>query len=146
MHVGVEKIVDEYLREERFDAAFGKQLHIRAGRDELTGVGDRYAVDPFEDEHVFARMVPIHPRYIQQWRFGEVAAELCRIGAFVDQIQFVQDRIFIILRDFDEMQAPRINRNTFEQPRDGVQKLQILTYYVADTRTNHFDDDVFPGA
>jgi hypothetical protein len=67
VHVGVEEIVFEHLREEDFDAVFGQPLDVGAHLAQPGHVGDLHTADAFHDHHLRATEIPVHRGYVQQW-------------------------------------------------------------------------------
>jgi hypothetical protein len=59
VHVGVEKIVAEYLREKDIDAVFRKPPNVRAACLEAGNIADRNPVNALHREHVRPRVIPI---------------------------------------------------------------------------------------
>ena len=55
VHVGMEEIVAEYLREEDLDTAFAELLQLHAGGDQFVDLVDRNTIDAFLHHDVFAR-------------------------------------------------------------------------------------------
>jgi len=60
MHVGVEEIVAEHLREENFHAVLREPREIGAARPELLELADDDAVDPLHHHDVRPAEIPIH--------------------------------------------------------------------------------------
>ena len=65
VHVCMEKIVDENLREESLHAALGQDAHVGPTAVQLFDVTDGHTVDAFETQHVAAAEILINPRYVQ---------------------------------------------------------------------------------
>ena len=54
VHVGVEEVVAEHLREEDLHAVLGQPLDVRATTPELRDFADQHAVDALHHHHVAA--------------------------------------------------------------------------------------------
>ena len=64
VHVGVEEIVLEHLREEDLDAVLGEPLDVGAGFAQPLQVRDRHAADALHDHHLGPAEVPVHRGHI----------------------------------------------------------------------------------
>ena len=66
VHVGVEEVVAEHLREEDLHAVLGELADVRAGRAQPRHVADGHAVDALHHHHVHAAVVPVHLGDVEQ--------------------------------------------------------------------------------
>ena len=64
MHVGVEKVVLEHLREENLHAVFAQLLEVGAEFAQLRDVGNLHAVHALHHHHIHSAQVPIDRRHM----------------------------------------------------------------------------------
>ena len=64
VHVGVEEVVLEHLREEDLHAVLGQPPDVGAGFAQARHVGDLHAADAFHDHDRGPAEVPVHRRHI----------------------------------------------------------------------------------
>ncbi len=76
VHVGVEEVVAEHLREKDAHAVLGQLCNVGTGGLEARPVADRHAMDALHDHDVGATVIPVHLRHVQQLGAGEVALQL----------------------------------------------------------------------
>ena len=96
MHIGVEEVVLEELREERLYASLSELLHVRAGAHQRIHIGDRRRVNAFQNQDRLGTTLPVDLRRVEQLRACEVAPQGRRIGGLLEQIQFVEDGALIV--------------------------------------------------
>ena len=126
MHVRMEEVVFEDLREERLDPARRKFLHVGPAGFQFRDIGDRHALHPLDHEHVFMTVLPIDSRRVQQRRIGEVASQRRRIGGFEQQVQLVEDVSLVVGDHRLEPQPAGIAGEALKQRRDPVQQREVL--------------------
>ena len=73
VHVGMEKIVPEYLGEKYFHAAFGQYLQVDVIGTQGIDITDLYSIDALHHHHVRAAIRPVHLRHVQYVGVAEIA-------------------------------------------------------------------------
>jgi hypothetical protein len=66
MHVGMEEIVPEHLREEDLDAVFRQFADVRARLAQPRHVRDLHAADALQHHHAWPAEIPMHRRHVQE--------------------------------------------------------------------------------
>ncbi len=66
VHVGVEEVVPEHLREEDLHTVRGEHRDVCALGSQGIHVADGHAADALHDHHIDAAEIPIHRRHMQQ--------------------------------------------------------------------------------
>ncbi len=144
MHVGVEEIVPEDLREEYLDTVLRQPLDIRAGRLERRLVADRDAADALHRQHIAAAKIPVHLRHVEQIRAFEVAFQLRGVGGLAHQIDLVAQCLLELGDDGDGPQALRGRPIALGQAGDRIKHLDIGLDLAADVGPQHLDHDLLP--
>ena len=146
MHVGVEKIVTENLREKDLHAVFRQHADVRVARPQLRHVADEHAVDAFHDQDFRAAVIPVNLRHIQQVGAREIAAQLGSVGRFAHEVEFVDDGLFVFVHHLGGPQPIAFLRIIARQPRDHVHDLQVTLDLLAHAGAHDLDDDFLAGA
>ena len=141
MHVGVEEIVAERLREEDLDAVLGQALDVRAAALQLRHVRDQHAAHALHHHHVLAAVVPVHLRHVQQVRALEVASELRSVRRLAQQVELIEDRLLVFAHQLDRPQPMRVAPVALREVRQRVQHFQVALDQRADAGTHDLDDD-----
>src|SRR5690606_14208756 len=96
VHVRVEEIVAERLREEDLDAILRKPFDVRAPALELLHIVDEHAAYALHYHHILAAVIPIDFRHIQLHRSCEVAANLRSICRLAHEVELIEDRLLVL--------------------------------------------------
>ena len=100
MHVGVKKVVPEYLGIENLHAGVGQLPQIGAGLAQRLQVAHRDTAHAFHDEDPGAAIIPVHLGDVEQVGVGEIPAELGGIGGLAHQIPLIVHRLFVLAHHF----------------------------------------------
>ena len=142
VHVGVEEVVPEDLREEDLDAVLGEPLDVRPGRAECFHVADRRAEDAFLHHDLGQAVVEVHVGNVEEIRTREVALELRRVRRLAHQVELVENRLLVLADDFQRPQPvgqrPVAVRELGKPPQD----LEIALDLLLDTGSQKLDDDL----
>ena len=142
MHVGVEEIVAEHLREKDRHAVLGELLDVGAELAQPRDLGDLDAADALHDHDVLAAEVPVDLGDVQQRAAGEVALELRGVAGLAHQVELVQDRLLVLDDDFARAQAARLRPVFLGEAGEGVQHLEVAVDRLAHAGPQHLDDDL----
>src|SRR5690606_24104473 len=142
MHVRMEEVVAEHLREEDLDAVLGEQTDVRAARLEERDVADRDAVDALHRQHVGPAIVPVDLRHVELVRVREIALQLRRVRGLAQQVDLVHQRLLELLDDLDGPQAPSVRPVALGEPRELIEHLDVALDQSTDIRTQDLHDDL----
>ncbi|MNG66468.1 hypothetical protein D3C79_247570 [compost metagenome] len=100
MHVRMEEAIAEHLGKEHLNPAFGQQFHVGALLFQRWNIRNRNSVDALHDQHAFAAVIGVNLRHIQHRATVEIASQLDGVGRFTQQVQLVQQGLFIFAHHF----------------------------------------------
>ena len=140
VHIGMEKAVAEYLRKEHLYAALCQQLHVGILLFQRLDIGYGNTVDALHHQHIDTTVVRIHFRDIQHRAIFEVTPQLDGISRFTQQVQFVEQRFFVVAYHFQRTQTTSIRQQARHPARQAVDKLHICLDDRQDVRANDLDD------
>ena len=142
VHVGVEEVVAEHLREEDAHAVLGELRNVGAGGLEARALADRHAVDALHDHDVGAAVIPVHLRHVQQLGSGEVALQLRGVGGLAHQVELIENGLLVFRDQLARPQPPALRPVAVREIGERLQHLQIPLDHRAHARPQHLDHDL----
>lgn len=140
MHVGMEEVVSKDLGEEDLDAAFGQNLEIDAATLEGFPVTDGNARNAFHDHDVPARLGPIYSGNVEVVGILEIAPQLGGGGAFPQEVEFVQDGLFVFGDHLSRTQPASGAPIALGKFGEGIEQTDIALDDAPDVGTKDLDD------
>ncbi len=144
MHVGVEEVVAEHLREEDLHAVFRQAPEVRAARPQRRQVADRHAMDALHHHDIGAAQVPVHLGHVQQRRAGEIALELRSVGGLAHQVELIEHGLAVLAHHLDGPQPARLRPPALRQLRHGVHHFEVASDLRAHAGAQHLDHHFAP--
>ena len=142
VHVGVEEVVPEYLREKDLDAVFGEHLDVGAIRAQRIHVADRRAEDAFLHQHFGAAVIPVDLGYVQHIRALKVAFELSRVGSLAHQVELIEDRVLVFVDNLERFQSLAMLPISVSEARKHAQDSEIAFDLLVNAGAQNLDDDL----
>ncbi len=145
MHVGMEKIIAEHLREKDLDPVRRELGDIRARGTQPLEIVDDDSVDALHHHDVHPAVVPEDFRDVQQRRSGEVALQLGRVPRLAKQIQLIQNGLAVFAHQLGGPQAARIRPIFFRQVRERGKHFEVALDDFTHAGTQDFDHHLAAG-
>ena len=125
MHVGMEEAVADRMLQEGLDDIAGETGKIVAGRSQALDIGEAHALDPFVDQHLARRELPVRLRHAEIGIVPGVLGEFGQGGRLQPQIHLHRHRARQRLDDAGETQPPRLRRAALGQFRAEAHRREV---------------------
>ena len=96
-------------------------------------------VTPFHHHHAAARVLPVHFRHVEQIRSCEIRPQLGCRGCLAQQIELVEDGLFVLDNDLARVEPVRVGPVSMGQIGDEAQQAHVASYDPLDFGTHHLD-------
>ena len=146
VHVGVEEVVPQHLREEDRHAVFREALDVGAAPAQLVHVADDDAVDAFHHHHFRAAVVPVHLRHVEQVGTGEIALQLRGVRRLAHQVELVDHGLLVLAHHLDRPQPVALARVVAREAGQHVHHLEVALDPLAHAGAHDLGHDVLAGA
>ncbi len=142
MHVGVEEIVTERLREKDLHAVLGQALDVRAAPLQLRDVVDQHAVHALHHHHVLARSSPNTPRARTAGASpSKLRLSCAALRRLAHQVELIENGLLVLAHQLDRPQARRVAPVAIRQVRQRVQHFEVALDQRANAGPHDLDDD-----
>ena len=139
MHVGVKETIAEYLGKKNLHPTFRQLLQIHPAPPQFGDIAHGDTVDPLHHQHLAAGFRPEHLGYVQDRRVLEIAPQLTGVGGLADQIQLIENGLFVLGHHLDRPQPTPLSPIALRQAGDDVQQFHIAANGLFDAGPHHLD-------
>ena len=139
----MEKAVAKDLSEEHLHAAFRQQFHVGAVFLQRRNIRHRNAVNTLHHHHPFTTIVRVNFRDVEHRAVFKIAPKLNGVGRFPQQIQFINQGLFVLAHHFGWAQTATIRQQTRHPASQTVDKFQIRFNDRQNIRADNFNHHLF---
>ena len=143
MHVRVEEVVHEDLREEDAHAKCGERPPVDAKRAQSALIPDRDPPDPFEDQNPRTGVLPKDAGHMKTEFGSGVAAQDYGVCRFEREVKLTAERAVEFGDDLPWPQTSSVRVVAFDESGEKGQEIEISSDRLFDAGAEDFDDHVF---